>query len=751
MPSAPTSNASGIKALVPIAFAGMWRGRRWIVAATVAGTLFGVFRAVVTPSEYRSIGKLFVRPGLREVVVPDAAFAEAASSSVRASGSREAILNKLQVLASPELYELVVHKIGADAVLAPFNPVTGDESGASWQTRMFHAFQAWWFGSGDGAAAGGSASPSGPPVDRHQLASNILARRVIIVPEAGASVISIYYHASSPERARIVVNGVLDAARELDRKVFETMSGVEKIEEEYRATEALARQAETALREFRVERDIYDFTAQHDALLTYLGALNRQIDDLDLEIRGKQGELAALGPLLASIPPTRMATESQTFVANPEYAAWSSLLVSLRQQAVMVDVGNTTRKELLQAEIANAIERLNKEKPLVKSDGILEANPEHLRVAQRQADLEIDLKGAEARRQQLVVLRNTQRGELNKLEALGPEFRALEIDARQKRAAADRLAEGAANMRAVQRLEQLNLSNLLTLQSGTFEPDKIAPGRAKLVVFGSAGGGAVGTAIAVLLALLGSRVRLRADLVRLGVPEALAIRSQRDLGPVPADHPKLLPEFASVRSDITSLWATLPYDRRAKDGLKIAFLGCGGADAGCAAAALAIGLALHGGERVAYVAGSGLGGWLARTLGLSEAQGWADAVVGLAEAAGAPPAPPLLATRVPGLAYCAMGETSAHDRHPLAEPAFAAMLERLSSSHRFVIVDLPSLATHPETRAVLGLIDGAYVVAREEATAKHELRTTLAAVAGAGTRLMACILQAAPDDQDGEA
>jgi uncharacterized protein involved in exopolysaccharide biosynthesis len=733
MPSDSPSNASGIKALVPIALDGVWRGRTWVIAATIAGTLFGVFRAIVTPSEYRSIGKLQVRPGLREVVVPDAAFAGETSGALRMSGSREAILNELQILASPDLFDLVVQKIGADAVLAPYNPVVGDPQQVPFHTRMFHAFQTWWFGSGED----GSQSPL--PIDRNRLASIILSRRVVIVPETGTSVISVYFHAGSPERARVVVNGVLEAAKELHRKVFETMSGVEKIEEEYRVNEGHARAAESALREFRVERDLYDFNTQHDALLTYLGTLNRQIDDLDLEIKRKQGEVAALRPILANHPPQRLAAESQTFVANPQYAAWSGYVVFLREQLVLADKA-TSRSKALEAELATAVEQLGKEKPLVKAEGIQEPNPEFMRIAQRLDDLEIALKGDEARRQHLVALRNTQRTELNTLESLGPQFRVLDLDAKQKRAAADQLAEGAAKIRAVERLEQLNLSNIQILQGGTYETEKIAPARAKLVVFGAFGGGAFGTAFAVLLALLGSRVRLRADLIRLGVPEHQTIRSQIDRGPVPPGHGHLPPELAEVRSDVDTLWATLPYDRRAEGGLRVACLRTGTADSGRTAACLAIGLALYGGERVAYVATSHRGSWLARTLGLAEDRGWGDVVV---PGPAAPSALPLQPTRVPGLEFCAAGSPPEPGRHPLAEPAFVAMLDRLAASHRFVIVDLPDLGTRPEARAVLGVVDAAYLVTRSRGTTKAEARAALAAVSASGARLMGCVLQPA--------
>lgn len=754
MPSDTPSSTSGLKALVPIALDGTWRGRKWVVAAMLLGTMYGVFRAVITPSEYRSIGKLYVRPGLREVVVPDAAFAGNASGSLRVSGGREAILNELQVLASPELFSLVVKNIGADAVIAPYNPVVGNPGEVAWHTRMFHAFQLWWFGSGEEGAG------SKPVAERDRIASTVLSKRVVIVPETGSSVISVYFHSGSPERAKAVVDGVLVAARELHRKVFENMASVEKIEQEHRATEELARQAEAALREFRTERGIYDFTAQHEALLKYLGELNQQLDTLDLEIKRKQGEIAALKSIFNNYPRERLAADSQTYSPNPEYAAWSSLLSFLRQQEVTLEIersGSMTastlnqRKEFLASQIAAASERLAREKPLIKSEGIIEANPDFTRIAQRLDDLEVALRGDESQRQQLLQLRNGQRDALAELESHGPQYRTLDLDAKQKRAAADRLAEGAANLRAVQRLEQLNLSNIQILQEGTFETEKIAPARARLVAMGGAGGAAIGVALAALLAMLGGKVRIRADLVRLGIQPHQVLPSTSDQGPLPPDHPPLPAELAGIRTDLARFWATLPYDRRAEAGLKVAFIRCGDADAGCAAATMAIGLALHGGERVVFVAGAGRDSWLARTFGLTEERGWASQVSTPQADAHAGAVPNLQPTPVPGLVFCPAGTTASSVRHPLAEPGFAAMLDRLTKTHRFVIVDLPDLASQPEARSVLGVVDAAYLVVRSQDGTKAAVRNTMAAVAASGAQLMGCVLQPASAEPAEEA
>ena len=72
---------------------------RLLVAFTaVLGLIAGLFYSLTVPNQYQSVGKLSVRPGIRDIITPEAAFASSRAASQRAAGSREAVLNELQVL-----------------------------------------------------------------------------------------------------------------------------------------------------------------------------------------------------------------------------------------------------------------------------------------------------------------------------------------------------------------------------------------------------------------------------------------------------------------------------------------------------------------------------------------------------------------------------------------------------------------------------------------------------------------------------
>jgi uncharacterized protein involved in exopolysaccharide biosynthesis len=729
------ANQTG-RTLLPVMLAGIWRNRGWVIAAMMVGGAFGVFRAVVTPSQYRSNGKLFVRPGVRENMQLDEAFAGGGGSGARMSGTREAILTEMQVLSSPDLFDLVVEDIGPDAVLAPFEPPPAGPGGVSWHAGLMHSFQRWWFGSGD-------VPDQGNKEERFRAASALLFRTVIIVPEAGTSVITVYYVSSSPERARTVVDGVLEAAQKKHQLTFEGMSGVAKVEEEAVANEKQACDAETALREFKRDKEVFDFQSQQGALQSYLSDLDLKIDTIDLDTKRRVAEKGELEIQLTKIQPERIAPGSDSFVVNPRFESLMQQLTHLQEAQLalenqynltLVGPAYETRKGNLAARIAVVEAALQNERPTIQLDGSSESNPEYARVKQRLADIEVELKGLESQRTQVDTLRKTQRKEFEQLEALAPMFRQLDLEAKQMRAKADRFAEHVFNMRAVQRLEKLNLSNIQVMQSGSLEPDKIAPRRTWLVTIGVFFGAAFGLAMTALWALFDSKVRIAADVKRLGIPPHQTLLGRVDTD---ASGPgsRVPPTFADLRSDIAHFWAALPYERGTKDGLKIACLACGDAMAGRAAAAMALGLAIHGGERVAHVTTSPSASWLAVRLGLSPQRGWSEVVAGKARAADV-----ATATAIAGLDHFGIGEWRGEGA-PVPGPAFLEFLAELSRSYRFVIIELPDLEIDPSGRSVLGAIDGVQLVVRSARCRKGDFRRATLAVAASGCRLLGCILQ----------
>jgi uncharacterized protein involved in exopolysaccharide biosynthesis len=725
-------------AFVQVVVAGIWRRRNWLLAGAALGAALGAFRAVTTANQYFSGGKLYVRPGIRDVIVPEAAFSDVGEGVSRLSSTREAILNELQVLQSPALFELAVAKIGVDTVLAPFQPETPGDS-APWYRQALHGFQSWWFSA---VASPGAAEND---FERAQIAAKLLQRGVVIVPEAGASVISIFYFSHSPQHAQLIVNGLLEAATEMHGRVFDTMSGVEKVEEESATIEAQARTAETALAEFRHKHGIFDYVSQHETLLTYVAELDRQADTIEVAIGQRRAERKALTGLLETVPKERVAPQSLTSAINPTYTSLNAQLGYLLQAQITLEFersvslsGETLRqlRERVATQIADLSERLAQEDVQIQLNGFLEPNPEYLRIASRATDLDVELRGLETQQKEIEALRSSRRERLEQLEGLAPQFRRLELDARQKRGAADRVAEGVTNLRAVRRLEELRLSNVGVLQRGTFEPERQKPKRSQLVALGGVAGVFGAVLLAGFLALRDRRLRVAADLVRCGVPAEHLLRSG-DGAPRNVVAATTLPSaLAELHGDVAMLWSELTYDRRSRTGLSIAFVPCRGADASRAAAAMAVGLAVYGGERTAYLACRPEPTWLSGRVPMQAGRSWRTVLAADADVAGG-----AVTTPIANLDYFPLGEADVLQAHPMAGPAFISLLDRLTKAYRFVVIELPELHAWPEGRSALAAVDGAHVVARLDASERAHVVDTIAAIHHAGARLLGGIVQ----------
>ena len=734
--------------LVQVVLHGLWRYRLLLLVAIAIGGVIGLFRALVIPNEFRSIGKLFVRPGVRDQIAPEAVF-PGAGGAARVTGIREAVQNELQILTIPELFDKIVEQVGVDVVMAPYDPTANHGGEVAWHTAMFHAFQAWWF------ASGASAPRTDIAVDRAELASLMLERTVYITPETGANVIAIEYVSHSPERARVIVNAALMAAMELHGEVFDKMTSISAMEKEATNAEATARAAENKLREFRGEKGVYDFEAQTSGMIEELADIDRQIKAIDVDTTSFEAEQAELQKVMESVEPQRLRVGSEAVVVNPAYEQMQELLREARMALFELEFSSPPtaqqsdfykdRRSKAETYINNLETTLDQTDRHLKLEGVKEENPAWVEANQRLRKLAVDLVVAKTRRAELAEQLERTRQALRDLEALTPTLREYELDARQKRESADRLARGVTDLRNVQRLEQLNLSNISVMHYGTLEATKIAPQRGKMVVFAAFGGGAVGAVLVVLLTLLDRRVRIREDLQRLGVPgDGIVADDPRP--PVLRADWTLPHSLAGIREEIAKFWAALPYDRRAAEGLRVAFLpGGDGAEAGRAAAALAVGLAAHGGERVVYVASAEGPTWLAQRLGLAMRRGWSEVLRGEVTLAQAQAETP-----IPGLTYLSAGAVGNAVPHPMAGPGFVALLDELAGAHRFVIVELPDLGDRPEARSVLGVVDAALVVVRRERTAKATVRDAIRAVHTAGARLLGAVLQG-PERQPPEA
>lgn len=722
---------SAIALLRPIVLHSLWRFR-WVLAlGFVAGVAFGVFRGLVMPNQFRSTGKLMVRPGALEAMSPESVLSGGALVT-RSGGSREAVQNVLQALTAPDYYERIVRRLGVGTIMAPYDP--GRDDGSAWYKQVFHAFQSWWFNEGDGAPTVG-----GPGAERSEkIAALVLQNSLWLVPEAGTSVISVHYVSHSPELAKQVVDASLEEARAWYSEMAQEMTSPKESEAMRLQAEEAASAAEAKLRSFRNEKGVNEYESDHKRLVGDLAEYEKQLKSLAIEADRVGAALATQAKYLATVSPRLV--RSPQLVDNPDYARESARLVELQKQLFDIEreEGSSeqkrVRREPLQKEIEKVRDLLAKLSPKVLGPAVEDDNPAYARGVEEIGKLQVELDGAKAARAATERVCADTRTRLSELEAMAPELRKLEEASRFLRREADNLGATQSAKSAMKRFEAANLSSVFPMQLGTMDGIRIAPRRGQLVVVGAVGGLAVAAGLIVLLALLDRRVRYREDLPRLGVPDAGVVVS----GTGGSGMPWMLPSsLAEIRDDIARFWAKLPYERRQAEGLRIGFVPCGeGASAGRAAAALAIGLAAHGGEKVCYVGTLEGPTWLGQRLGLDHQCGWSEVLRGEFQLEDA-----VVATPVKGLSYLPAGRIGPVVPHPMAGPEFVALLDRLVRAHRFVIVELPDVGLRPEGRSVLGVMDGAHVVVQRGIGSKASVRDAIEAVRTAGARLLGGVLQ----------
>jgi len=722
--------------------------QRWgiiVLVALLSTVIVGLY-SITRPSQYRSGGKLFVRPGSRDFV-SEGAFS-GAGNDARVASSREAINNEMQVLGAPAFFELAVEKVGAETVLSPFDPNRTLHSGTTWYRKLILDLQSWWF-----STTNASSDPTNVnAVVRTRMAREVLSHSVIVVPEAGASVISCYYFSHSPELAQNILNGVLEAATEMHGRVFNNIAGADRLRDELKIVEERARTAEKALRDFRSQNGIFeDYSEQLASMQAYRDQINIKLNEAAVATALLQVEQDVLKESLKTTPETRIAPGSVASVLNPEYSALTDEIKLLRQALFALSQDRSTtpttkeqRTEALEARVREVETHLAQTPIARELGGYVEAYPDYVRITDRLRVVELELKKLDREHKEYKSLHKNAGVTLDKLMLAGPDLKLLELEAAQYRHKADNFASGISQLQAVQRLDQLNLSSVRVIQAATYEPDGVSLGRTRILLMGMLGGTFAGMALALLLAFFDGRVRSRADLILCGVPRHGVMRSIVDA----EDSPKpwgLPHSLAIARSDIDRFWKSVPFDCREREGVAIAFVPCGSAPVDRAASSLAIGLATHCGERVAYVCLTDGQTWLSRHIAVKSDPGWRDHIMTSDVAA-----IDAYESAVPGLHFYGDGESESSASRVVAGPGLVALLDHLRARHRFVILELPNPENVASADAALGAVDAVMFVARRNHVFRAQVGEAVERAAAAGARVLGAILQDKTDSAESD-
>lgn len=193
-------NPFDLKVLVLYAVA---RFRGLIISLGILGALLGLFAGAAQHNVYSSMTRLHFEPSVRQSIRAEQAYG-VETGEVRVS-SKTALLEELELLKDPAIYEAVVEKIGAREILRVADPRSGDDSGTSLPTRIMHNLQAGLIG----LKGLDDPFPKGPESEAKTAAYDRLKDNVDIGNQRNTQIIDVKYSDSSPAKAKLILDEII--------------------------------------------------------------------------------------------------------------------------------------------------------------------------------------------------------------------------------------------------------------------------------------------------------------------------------------------------------------------------------------------------------------------------------------------------------------------------------------------------------------------------------------------------------------
>ncbi|MBL8901610.1 MAG: hypothetical protein JNM84_28540 [Planctomycetes bacterium] len=508
--------------LVEAFVAPIWHARYWICLLTGLGLAVATFRAAIEPNTYEATGKLLVRAGAREGGSAESRIVGSGGSEI--SSAREAVMNELHLLASPKVFENVVRKIGADRLLAPYDPQSqGVDHG--FVTEALHAFQDFWFRNLGGAS---SNAASLDPEAAVAAATKILQRALVVRAEMNSSVLTVTCNTSSPQLSADLVNAFMAEARASHQAVFSSSSTIEALDQMISEASSIYAAADKAAADYRLQCDISDADGER-------AQLQREKMELEANIRSDEERVAALEATLETLE-NELKLEKKTHlvsVANPAQPnpLWTELLqrtFSLKDQIDDLNSESGLSQETITKRRSALTKRLqDAEKELlatsrlepVAASQVEQPNPHYERLFTEISATKVQLASLRAEAEKRKGRRASVKDDLAEVERCSPMLNFLQSEASKAKAKLDQFAASRSAIDVLAELDRRNLINLRELQRASSLSEKSGPRRGRMVMMGGLIGGALSVGFALLRSRLGRRFRSPGDVKRLlGTP-----------------------------------------------------------------------------------------------------------------------------------------------------------------------------------------------------------------------------------------
>lgn len=504
---------------------------RWIVVAcTVLGTAAGIALGITKPNNYVSIGKLLVRASSQEETTPQSVI----SGPGGAGGGqiREQVNNEMQLLAVPQVYELVAKKVTPPRIFSAYDPAADDKDDTPYFTKMFHAYQAKWFkrGGGEKSKKIGHELDGCPKCVSEAV--HVLETDLHMGVEPGSSVITIGYGAHEPELAREVVSAFMEAAETHHREAFSTNSTLDFVRNRFSESEKAEQETSTEFSEYRTNCGVTDYETQRVAFMTEVNELEKAQATDAQKLETLKSKERVVAEQISNVKPMIPQSIERSPLQNPVWVSLQTRVQTLQDN--LEDLGShaggtTAEREAQRLSLQNRIDRaraeLDRTEPLVPQAPTVQSapNPEYLRLKQ-----DVDQTQQQIAEQEAIVAKSAERlknaqDRLKNIESCAPRYKFLEGEYMAAKASKESYAKALERATTANLLDELQFSNLRRIQDASLPYEKEGPKRSKFVLIGVILGFVTGAGFAFLRLQLDSRLRAPAEVETVTGTKVLSV------------------------------------------------------------------------------------------------------------------------------------------------------------------------------------------------------------------------------------
>lgn len=512
-------NPFDLKVLVLYAVA---RFRGLIISLGILGAILGLFAGAAQPNVYSSLTKLHFEPSVRQLIREEQAWG-VETGEVRIN-AKTALLEELELLKDPSIYEAVVEKIGAREILRVADPSSADGPGTPMPVRLMHSLQAGLIrlkGLHD-------PFPEGPESEAKFAAYERLKANVLIGNQRSTQIIDVKYSDSSPAKAKLILDEIIAQMRARHLTAFSARGSLDIVRDNKRIAFDELSLAKTELREFKAQCGFHDLENDLAQCNDEILMRDRALSDMHAERGALLGKVKSLSKDLGigvssdfEVVPDGVNAKGEQVrgdrVLNPEYTRLRSQLETavgdLRDaENLNADPTPGSLPWRAQGKLRNLIAQLENDlqgtDPYGKADGILGAGLDESRsetltlLSVARGELEGLIKKIEKTEERITELEENRIA----MEECEVEYNQRKQIADMKQLKVEALATQERQLTGLAYMDDDRRSELKVFLPARLAKEKEGPQRSKPLLMGLVGGMALGIGIAILRQLLDRKV-----------------------------------------------------------------------------------------------------------------------------------------------------------------------------------------------------------------------------------------------------